>query len=117
MANLSKYHEEKKKQGIKMRLKFAHTYNNLLRERKKKGRTFHGVKIQAATLAGFGNGSWSEAAAHKTRRVMASRMMSDEIVIAELKRLGLKPHPTQLNEWVIADEDDRQIDIEEWLPG
>lgn len=108
------YHRNKTKEAIDLRRKFARAYNSILRDRWKTGRNLAGAKMQAATLAGFGLNSWCEAAAYKTRRVMASRMMSDPIVIEELVALGLKPHPTQPNEWLLADYiPSTQIDIED----
>lgn len=108
------YHTQKTVDAIELRRKFARAYNNILRDRWKTGRPLTGAKVQAATLAGFGLNSWSEEAAYKTRRVMASRMMSDPVVITELMSLGLKPHPTLQYEWLLADYVPQvQTDIED----
>jgi len=108
------YHRQKTQDAVEMRRKFARAYNGILRERWKTGRPVAGAKVQAAILAGFGLGSFSEAAAYKTRRVMASRMMSDKIVIEELIALGLKQHPVNRGEWLLADYLPKvQTDIED----
>ena len=103
MVKKSEYHKNRTAEALELRKKFAVAYNNLLRDRLRSGRNLAGIKLMAATLAGFGANSFTETAAYKTRRTMASRMMSDELVISELKKLGLKPHPIEFNEWVVDD--------------
>lgn len=97
----SEYHRQRSKASIEMRLKFAHAYNNLLRGRVKIAKNSGGIKLLSATAAGFGSESYSEKAAYKTRRVMASKMMKDPLVIKTLAELGLKPNPVKPNEWII----------------
>jgi hypothetical protein len=96
------YHKKKHEESVVARKKFAHAYNRLLRDRLAAGQPAHGIKHKAAMLAGFGAGSWSEAAAYKTCRVMASRLMRDPVVREELLKLGLWPHPVNRGDWILA---------------
>lgn len=97
------FHIKRAARGREMRIAFANAYNRLLREKIKNRLTGGGIKVRAATLAGFGKGSYSEKSAYKTRRTMASKMMKDPLVIQELLSLGLKPGIIKPNEWEIME--------------
>lgn len=100
----SEYHRQQSDRARERRLAFAIAFNNLLRARVREGRSLHGIKLRAAAMAGFGNGSWSDKATYKTQRVKAAQMLKDPLVIEKLKELGLAPHSFKKNEWVIAGE-------------
>lgn len=117
MVKIGNGNRTRVEESLNLRRKFATAYNNLLRTRQAAGESNFGIKLQAATIAGFGASSYSEVAANRTRRTMASRMMRDSVVHEYLREFGLKPHPVELNEWVIdesVDDVNAQMDIENY---
>lgn len=95
---LSSRHEARTAEAREMRVAFANALCFLIRKRQRDKQSLQGIKWQAAKLAGFGEGSWDDAARYQTQRSMASRLMKDDFVISELERLGLKKDPVS-GEW------------------
>lgn len=83
-------HEERSREAHKKRLAFAAAFAVLWRKRVSSGKDPRGIQILAANAAGFGGKGFSDETRYNTQRSMATRLMKDEVVIGELKRLGFE---------------------------
>lgn len=88
-------HEERAREAHKMRVAFATTIAFLYRKRIREGMSISGIQVMAADAVGFGKKSKLDSCRYRSQRSISSRLMKDETVLTELRRLGLEYDPTR----------------------
>lgn len=91
-------HEMREQEARKKAVAFANAYAFLWRKRVRAGGTTLGIQVLAANAAGYGEKSWSDGARYQTQRTISVRLMRDQVVIDELKRLGFT-YDEQRKKW------------------
>lgn len=89
-APISERHRQRSAELLQKQREFAVAYAYLLRQRARNGEDIKGIQFLAARSARVGADSWHPEAAYKTQRAQSTRWMKSEVVIEELKKLGLQ---------------------------